>query len=295
MDAQIVGWLSEVLGPSFSRVRSLSFGITSELELLQVNGEMFVLRRYTDTELVERHPSLVADEVGSLAAARGVLGDLVPEAIAWDEGGVLAGQPALLMTYLPGAPLIHNLDPVLLVEPLTRLHAASVNVRLPKFRHWFDRQRVRVPVWSSSPETWKLLTELVATPEPHAPPAFLHRDFHPGNLLWAGGRMTGIVDWAFACQGPVAVDVAHTRCNLTMVDGLEAADRFLLEYTVANPSYEHNPWWDAAELLPWDDAFSGVMAFNAFGAGLDLQLLRSRADVFAEAVCRSHLAFRSRL
>ena len=108
---------------------------------------------------------------------------------------------------------------------------------------------------------------------------FLHRDFHPGNLLWEGGQIRGIVDWAFACQGPVAVDVAHTRCNLMMVDGLEAAERFLVEYKVANHSYEHHSWWDAAELLTWDDEFSGVMAFNAFGAGLDLQLLSSQLNL----------------
>ncbi len=41
--------------------------------------------------------------------------------------------------------------------------------------------------------------------------------------------MAGIVDCASACHGPTAVDMAHTRCNL-MIDGSEAAERFLLEY-----------------------------------------------------------------
>ena len=62
------------------------------------------------------------------------------------------------------------------------------------------------------------------------------------------------------------MDLAHTRCNLALVDGVEAAERFLLEYVRANPSYRHDPWWDAAELLTWVDDFSGVLAFNAFGA-----------------------------
>lgn len=286
MDAQMIGWLSEILGPSFSRVQSLNFGITSELELLQADGDLFVLRCYANSNLIERHPTLVADEVKALEAANAVLGDLVPRPIAFDPAGTLTGQPALLMTYLRGAPVIHNLDPVALVEPLVRLHTADVDVYLPLFHHWFDHERFQVPDWSASPRAWSLLVELVSTPEPHSPMTFLHRDYHPGNLLWDGGQMTGVVDWAFACHGPAAVDVAHTRCNLMMVDGSEAAERFLVAYEMKDRSYQHHPWWDAAELLTWDDEFSGLMAFNAFGAGLDVELLRSHADTFAEAICR---------
>ncbi len=113
---------------------------------------------------------------------------------------------------------------------------------------------------------------------------FIHRDFHPGNLLWRDGVLSGIVDWAFGCWGPQGAEVAHTRANLALVDGCAAADEFLAEYVRANPSYTHDPWWDAAELLTWDDDFTGVMAFNAFGAGLDVGLLRGRADDFARSV-----------
>jgi aminoglycoside phosphotransferase (APT) family kinase protein len=285
MEARITSWLSEILGPSsFTHVRSLSFGISSELELLRANGGLFVLRRYTDADAIARHPRRITNEVSALEAAHSALGDLVPMPIAFDDTGSIAGQPSLLMTYLRGAPLIHGLNPALLVDPLTRLHAADLSAPLPEFHHWF-RERLRIPSWSSSPHAWKRLIELVSTPEPYSPVVFLHRDYHPGNLLWDGGRLAGIVDWAVACRGPTAVDVAHSRCNLMMIDGSDAAERFLLEYKKANPSYAHDPWWDAAELLTWDDEFSGVMAFNAFGAGLNLELLRSRADGFAETVC----------
>ena len=62
------------------------------------------------------------------------------------------------------------------------------------------------------------------------------------------------------------MDLAHTRCDLALVDGARGSQQFLLEYVRANPSYRHDPWWDAAELLTWVDDFSGVLAFNAFGA-----------------------------
>jgi hypothetical protein len=78
--------------------------------------------------------------------------------------------------------------------------------------------------------------------------------------------------------------VAHTRANLAVVEGGAAADRFLSVSARADPTYAHHPWWDAAELLTWDDDFSGVMAFNAFDAGLEVDVLRARADEYARSV-----------
>jgi aminoglycoside phosphotransferase (APT) family kinase protein len=287
METQLAEWLSATLGRSVHRVRSLSFGITSELDLIEAEGELFVLRRYKDADEVARHPDRVVEELHALEAASAVFGDFVPRPIAFDRTGIVAGDPALLMTYVGGRPVIHDLDAALLVEPLARLHHAEADVRLPQYRHWFDLDRVRTPAWTSSPAAWRTLTDLVATPEPVVPVVFLHRDYHPGNLLWDGGRMSGIVDWVAACRGPAAADVAHTRCNLMLIDGSDAANRFLTEYKKTDPSYDHHPWWDAAELLTWDDDFAGVMAFNAFGAGLEVDLLRTRADAFAEMVAAS--------
>jgi aminoglycoside phosphotransferase (APT) family kinase protein len=286
VDARAARWLTEVLGPGCAPVGSLSFGISSELELVEADGARFVLRRYTDGERVAHEPGLVDDEVRALEAARDVLGDVVPKPVAWDPSGADAGVPALLMTYLRGTAHIHGLDPVRLAEPLTRLHAAPLPSGLPAYRSWLRAADVRVPEWSARPEAWARLVERTTAPEPPGAVRFLHRDFHPGNLLWQEGQLSGIVDWANACQGPRGVDLAHTRCNLALVDGVEAAEQFLLEYVRANPSYRHDPWWDGAELFTWVDDFSGVLAFNAFGAALDVALLRSRADAYADAVSR---------
>ena len=115
---------------------------------------------------------------------------------------------------------------------------------------------------------------------------FLHRDFHPGNLLWNEGMLSGVVDWPFSCRGPQGVDVAHARWNLALVDGVVAADQFLSAYRDLEPAYSHHPWWDIAELFSGDEGFAGVMAFNAFGAHLTLELLRARTDEWAAALAR---------
>jgi aminoglycoside phosphotransferase (APT) family kinase protein len=283
-DNAAFGWLDKVLGAPVTRVRSLSFGISSQLDLIEAAGEPFVLRRYPGSQPLHERPDIVSDEARALDVAHAILGDVVPVAVAADPTGAIAGRPALVMTYLEGATQVCGLDPTRLVEPLTTLHAAYVAAMLPTFHHWYDPSRVHVPAWTTDTDTWARVVALAAGPEPASPRAFIHRDFHPGNLLWREGVLSGIVDWAFACWGPRAAEVAHTRANFALIDGLVTADAFLAEYMGSNPSYIHDPWWDAAELLTWDEDFSGVMAFNAFGAGLELELVRTRADEFARSV-----------
>ena len=60
-------------------------------------------------------------------------------------------------------------------------------------------------------------------PRRRAPRRFIHRDYHPGNGLWRGGAISGIVDWASASVGAPVADVGHCRVNLDPA----AADRFL--------------------------------------------------------------------
>jgi aminoglycoside phosphotransferase (APT) family kinase protein len=44
----------------------------------------------------------------------------------------------------------------------------------------------------------------------HAPPSFLHLDYHPQNVLVKGLRVTGIIDWANAAIGDRHFDAATT-------------------------------------------------------------------------------------
>jgi hypothetical protein len=105
-------------------------------------------------------------------------------------------------------------------------------------------------------------------------------------LLWEKGHLSGIVDWPNSCRGPRGVDVAHARGNLALMDGVGAAEQFLHAYREITPSYDHDPWWDIADLLSFDSDFAGVMAFNAFGAGLLIEILYSRADEWAHTLAK---------
>jgi aminoglycoside phosphotransferase (APT) family kinase protein len=284
MDEATHSWILEVLGADDVReVRTLTFGISSDMRLIEVDGIPLVLRRYV-SKFVNELPMAVAYEAQALTVARMVLGDLVPEPVAHDVTGARSGFPSLIMTYIPGEPVIHGLDLRQIVEPLALLHARAAPKDFPRYRHWFDIDRLAIPKWTKRPETWAELIDAVRGGEPTADHVLLHRDYHPGNLLWENGALSGIVDWPASCSGPRGIDVAHARGNLALVDGVGAAEQFLLAYRDIVPSYNHDPWWDIADLLSFDSGFAGVMAFNAFGANLSLHLLYSRADEWAHAL-----------
>ncbi len=88
----------------------------------------------------------------------------------------------------------------------------------------------------------------LARPHVGPQPRFVHRDFHPGNVLWSKGRSTGVVDWANACRGPWGCDVAHCRAQLILQAGTDAADRFLaVEQSLTGRRLD--PYWEIASVL----------------------------------------------
>ena len=47
----------------------------------------------------------------------------------------------------------------------------------------------------------------LAAPEHGGPPAWLHGDLLPGNLLWRAGRLHAVIDWGGAAVGDPACDL----------------------------------------------------------------------------------------
>src|SRR5262249_56014167 len=72
---------------------------------------------------------------------------------------------------------------------------------------------------------------------------FLHRDFHPGNVLFAGGAVSGVVDWVETSWGPPDLDVAHCCTNLALLYGIEAPERFREAYVDAGGTLADTRYW----------------------------------------------------
>jgi aminoglycoside phosphotransferase (APT) family kinase protein len=91
---------------------------------------------------------------------------------------------------------------------------------------------------------WWTAIEVFEGPPPVVERCFIHRDYHPGNVLWSRGRVTGIVDWGHASIGSPYADVGHCRVNLAYQVGQEAAHRFLAHYQDLTGRRGYHPYWD---------------------------------------------------
>jgi aminoglycoside phosphotransferase (APT) family kinase protein len=80
---------------------------------------------------------------------------------------------------------------------------------------------------------------------------FIHRDFHPGNVLWRRGRVTGVVDWASASISPACVDVGHCRGNLVPY-GMEVVERFTAMWERRSGT-RFDPWADLVTIVGFLD------------------------------------------
>jgi hypothetical protein len=120
-----------------------------------------------------------------------------------------------------------------LAELLPLIHGATlpatdasgaISAAMPTFSPYRQSSYVP-PEWARRPGVWERAFEIFHGPAPAAERVFIQRDFHPGNVLWMRGSVSGVVDWQAACLGPPTADVGHCRANLFRY-GLEVADRF---------------------------------------------------------------------
>jgi aminoglycoside phosphotransferase (APT) family kinase protein len=181
-----------------------------------------------------------------------------PRSIALDATGEHAGDPAHLMSLLPGSVDLTRssaADLGTLARTLVAVHAVQPPVRPRTYQSWAVPAKWVVPPWARDAALWERAFALLAQDPPEYVGTFLHRDFSPRNLLWSGDRITGIVDWVETSWGPAWLDVAHVRSILAIHVGTEAADRFAAEY-VALTGREPQPYFDVMDvvgLLPHPD------------------------------------------
>jgi aminoglycoside phosphotransferase (APT) family kinase protein len=250
------------VGPG-SRVLSvepLAGGTSSAVHAVRVdNGASgpleLVLRRFVRLDWLAEEPDLASRE----AAALEVLAEIAlptPRLVAVDADGSVAGEPSVLMTRLPGwiewdPPAVDGFLRAL-AQPLPVIHSVAVpqGVSLPDYAPYPLRMH-RPPVWASRPDVWERAIALLESPPPAAcEGVFIHRDYHPGNVLWEDGRVTGIVDWVNASIGSPWADVGHCRMNVFSELGDDAADRFLQLYrAVSGRTDDYHPYWDISAAI----------------------------------------------
>ncbi|MGZ4505543.1 MAG: phosphotransferase family protein [Nocardioidaceae bacterium] len=247
-------WVEDAWGRPVREVTALAGGWTSTmLGLTAEDGARAVVRLMTRDPWRRHAPQLLAREsaVQTLLAGTPVP---APTSVAVDATGELAGDPAHLMTLLPGRTELLRADDELL-DRLARLladvHAVEPGPARPRdYQSWAWPEKRVVPAWATRPGPWEEAFAVLAEEPPPYDAAFLHRDFHLGNVLWHDGEVTGLVDWVETSWGPAALDVAHARTYLAMLHGGDAADRFGQAYDALRPGARTGArYWDVLDVV----------------------------------------------
>jgi aminoglycoside phosphotransferase (APT) family kinase protein len=236
-----------------------------------------VLRRWARIDLPP-DPGVVENETATLTLLGQVTTVPAPRLVAADPGPDSADVPALLMTRLPGvgdlAPV--DLDRFLdtLVGALHTIHAVpDARDALFVYEPWGIDGDLTPPPWTTRPDVWTHAIAIARSPIPEYEPVLCHRDFHPGNVLWKHGVLSGVVDWTHACTGPAAADVAHCCANLSLLFGVEVADEFAHRYGPV----DNLPWFEIVDVVGferidawrWQDAGRVDITFESITAALD--------------------------
>lgn len=247
-------WIERHAGSRVVEVRRLPGASSTAVHAVRLAaGSTLVLRRYVWEKFRVEEPEAPVREVEALAFA-GRHGLLVPEVIAADPWGVEVGDgvPVLLMARLRGRALPAP-DVRALASVAAQVHALNGDGFGHGYYPWCRGTSTRPPRACRRRELWEQALALWRSAEPPFRPCFIHRDFHPGNVLWFKGSLSGVVDWANSCVGPAGIDVATCRWNLQEWAGEQVATSFVAIYEELTGE-PHLPYWDVAKIVEddWD-------------------------------------------
>jgi aminoglycoside phosphotransferase (APT) family kinase protein len=259
--AEVLRWVERSVGPGgrVVAVERLPPSSTQKhrIEVRDGRGSVrtIILRRYhdagrlaTDFAYVPAHEAEALRILGPTAVPAPTLiaSDLVPE---------VCDVPAILESWIPGRSSFVPFPGVDLdrfvrraAEVLVEVHGVRDGSDLPAYRRYAEGRDPAIPAWSADPGVWDHVFALAAAEPPPFRPRFIHRDFHGGNVMWAEGDVSGVVDWVTGCVGPAGIDLARMRLNLVGDVGSGAAHAFARAYVAAGGDPEaRSPYWDLVD------------------------------------------------
>jgi aminoglycoside phosphotransferase (APT) family kinase protein len=242
----VLAWAAAAVGPGarLRAVRALHGGIAQATDALTIDAaggrrHRLVLQRWIRPGRETDDPGFDPAKEAAVLTALAPTVIPAPQLVAVDPDGSGAGVPALLIARLPGRqPRVGEVArPATLgilgamLAAIHRVGADLVGDRglqavVPPYRPFGDLASAVIPTTTRRPDLWQAALSIAgSTPAPAAPTILIHRDYHAGNTLWVGDRLTGVVDWTSASWGPAAADLAHLRVDLVVDVSVSAAVR----------------------------------------------------------------------
>jgi aminoglycoside phosphotransferase (APT) family kinase protein len=294
-------WIEKGLlgSESIERVVRLHGGWTSEMRRLDISWprgrRSLVIRSFVKPFFLQHAEGLLTREAGVLRLLEGTD---VPAAklVEVDATAEHCDHPSLLMSLLPGSLRLTDEEADqrvdLLASHLVLIHQVQVPAALrPRtYQAWTAPERVSTPAANERPELWRRAVDFIRRQPPEYRPCFLHRDFHPGNVLFEGSgddlRISGVVDWVETSWGPADLDVAHCSTALALLHGVPTGMSLADRYVAAGGALAEDPaahlYWRLLDALAFaPDAEKVAVPWREVGrADLTPTVLTNRLEQY---------------
>jgi aminoglycoside phosphotransferase (APT) family kinase protein len=273
LPADALGGIIEQIAPGAGLVRAwpLRGGISARMTALELRlpdgGTRRVIVRQPGSPGAAGDAQVAAYEHRVLQLVRSV-GVAAPAPLLLDESGTILPAPYLVVEFIDGE-VEHSPADVAgfvgqVAAELARIHRIDGTrpelAALPRQADWLADARGARPVEADEalgPRRIRARLRDVARegrPLPHPnPPALLHGDAWPGNMVWRDGRLAALIDWEEAHAGDPLEDLAIARFDVLSMLGGDAMAQLTRAYAAAQPQIDLTdlPYWDLyASLRP---------------------------------------------
>lgn len=243
-------------GARLLAARPLAGGISARVTALEIappDGRTLVLRRHGAADLA-RDPEIAAHEFRLLQVLQAA-GVPAPTPLHLDTSGTVLPTPWLLQGFVDGdtEDVPADLDDHMrqLAEALAAIHRVPATdlTFLPRQKEQaaalIREHRPSGPDESLAESRLRAALAAAWPPPRCNPPALLHGDVWPGNLLWRGGWLQAVIDWEDAAIGDPLADLANARLELFIAQGEDAMAALTRHYLALTGT-------DTAALPLWD-------------------------------------------
>ena len=187
-------WVRPVTGVHTNlAIQRMPGATSSHLYRVKSAHDTWVLRAFDDSRWLEGVQDLAEREAAILKHL--VTGSIpAPRLVEFDPDMAL-----VLMTFKSGKVFLPS-NPELawlgeLARQLHEIHEATVESVGGRYRSWRNSTSEVRPNWFDDAEVWQVIQQVLDRGAPPTPLRFIHRDYHPLNVLWKDGRISSVVDW----------------------------------------------------------------------------------------------------